>query len=1095
MTALYNQFLADPGATRNWLATLWPYNPAAVQPDLLGDGFTTFGAVTLAMPAGSMTIGCWVRPRTSLSSLRYLANVQNGTAAGQRAIYFAGSAANDLSFAVRNDAGTQFSIDSSSGYPGGVPAGTWAYVAAVLDATNHKILLYINGALINSTTVSGTFNTALSNFTLMRAADASSGFFDGELSELTIYSIAQTPVVGPSNPLYPVYWNNGFPQLQVGSLVTVTNDPFGTVYAYYRLKDGGSSTTAVDSSTFNRTAITLTNPIWGTGDFGAVLPIYLSSGGLGAHGFNTSATDTPANMCYQPKIAIPPLMQRAMYSGSTIGGPSTPDYGQLDLSNADGTFDFLRTYASDGRRILIQYGGQLSANQGGTILSIGDYATVFDGVGSGDALIDEQVCSIVLKSKDWTFSKPLQTNFYTAQAPMNNVSTDKWRVPSFPTQSGSLTVEGWFYVSDAITAGQRFIGTDDGTHGWEIGMGAAGVARFLTRDLSATTLDSSAGALVVGWNHIAGVYDRSAQTKAIYVNGIIVGSVGSLTGSLAASSGPLTMFAANAGTSMTIGSKISEIRIWNVARSAGLVLQNFRLRMAGTETGLVGYWGLRDGGISRTAVDSSSAGNTAFAFGSITWDVADWVDPGVAGKTIPLTYGEPAEAVPANPDPYNLAYQVHDRAVLKIQAVYDKGLALAAPMSYTGTDVAFSAPNQISAGGADFSSLVVGQQITVTGSSQAGNNATWTVAAVSVNGQIITVAGSSIVTSGAGASVTVAATSPQYLVDLARGLIFLLTNPAGKITAWVRGDNPAGSLPTGGYPNTGADIIRRIITRHGGLADPGDLNTSSFASYKSAAPGVAGIYIFGSAAQDDRGVMTGASTGGARTLLDVITEVAGSNLGFFGFMRQANQFQLGQFQGVQGSPVTTITEFATATNVGVLLATPPHQTIALSLPIWQVIVGYAQNYGVLSAGELADDVQLNPARWNFCTKQWRFAYASDPSVLSTYSQARTLVIYTNLLNYADALAEAKRQLALFKVRRDLYRITASAATLYSLDVNQVITYTRALPAPNGRFGLASGRNFCILAFDEHSNNGGAASGSGTLGSLGNPSIITADIWA
>ncbi len=1077
MTALYNQFLADPGATKNWLATLWPYNPAAVQPDLLGDGATTYGIATVAMPAGSMAMGCWVRPRTSLSSLRYLAGVQNGTAAGQRVLYLAGSAANDPAFAVRNDSGTQFSIDSSSGYSGGIPAGAWAYIAAVLNTVLLTISLYINGALINTAAVTGTFNTVLSNLTVLRAADASSGFLDGEISELSIYASALTPLTGPTNPLYPIFWNNGIPQPQVGSLISATGP-----YAYYRLNDG-SGTTAADTSGNSRASLALTSPIWGTGDWGTVQPIYLSSGGVaygGGLGFNTLATDTPANMCYRPDIGIPPLMKRSMYSGSTIGGYSTPDYGQLDIKNADGFYDFLRTYAFDGRRMLIQYGGQLSANLGGTLLALSDYGTVFDGVGSGDALIDEQACSVLLKSKDWTFDKPLQTNYYTSPCPMSSAATDYIGVPGFPAQTGSLTVEFWIYLADAVTA-QRAIFMDDATHGWAINLNvsANGTIRFLTRDLSSVGLETVAASLNLNsWTHVACVYDHSAQTKTIYLSGVSASTVGALTGALVAPSQKLSFVGAPAGTGCSNGTKISEVRIWNVARTATQILQNRLVRLSGSETGLIGYWGLRDGGLAKVVADLSSSANPGYMFGGLTWDVADWVDPSVAGKTIPLTYGEVLELQPATPDPFNLAYQVHDRAILKVQAVYDKGLALAAPLSYTGTDISFSATgNTITGTAADFSSLVVGQQ--VTSSATNNGNTVFTVASVGTNSFTVT---QTLVNASAGPSITLSATTPQYTVDLARGLIYLLTLPAGKVTAWVRGDNPAGSLPTGGYPNTGADIIRRVVTRHGSLNDPADILTASFASYKSAAPGVCGIFLFGSASQGNLDLLTHASTTAGKTLKVVVDEVASTGGAFYGLTRISNQLQVAQFQGVSGSPVASFD----TTNVNV---TPQHQTLALELPVWMVIVGYAQNYAVLSASELAGDVQLNPTRFAFCTNQWRYAWASDSSVLATYSQARTLVILSNYVNYADALAEAKRQLALFKVRRDLYKITAAASNLYSLDINQAVTYTR------NRFGLNAGRNFCVLAFDEQSNNGGAASGSGTLGQLGNPAVITADIWA
>ncbi len=64
--------------------------------------------------------------------------------------------------------------------------------------------------------------------------------------------------------------------------------------------------------------------------------------------------------------------------------------------------------------------------------------------------------------------------------------------------------------------------------------------------------------------------------------------------------------------------QISDVRIWNVARTASEIADNKDNRLTGSETGLVGYWKLNDG--SGTIVsDSGSLNHTGNFVGSPTW--------------------------------------------------------------------------------------------------------------------------------------------------------------------------------------------------------------------------------------------------------------------------------------------------------------------------------------------------------------------------------------------------------------------------------------------------------------------------------------------
>jgi len=64
-----------------------------------------------------------------------------------------------------------------------------------------------------------------------------------------------------------------------------------------------------------------------------------------------------------------------------------------------------------------------------------------------------------------------------------------------------------------------------------------------------------------------------------------------------------------------------------------------------------------------------------------------------------------------------------------------------------------------------------------------------------------------------------------FITELDRGFVRLGAQPSGRITGDIEGDDE------GGFVSEPRDIARRIATRLGGVADPGSLDTGSFASF------------------------------------------------------------------------------------------------------------------------------------------------------------------------------------------------------------------------------------------------------------------------
>lgn len=164
-----------------------------------------------------------------------------------------------------------------------------------------------------------------------------------------------------------------------------TNTMFGIITAY---NSGTGSTTVLVTSVAGSGTISSWN---------ILNKFFFCSG----NGYVTSPSETPPNLFYDPKIKQPAVLKRDMFSTGATSGESKIGYGELLLSNIDGSLDYLINFGFDGRAITIRVGEDTAAYPGG-------FTTVFVGTMDQPAMEFKQV-SIRLRDRQAELSaKPLQ---------------------------------------------------------------------------------------------------------------------------------------------------------------------------------------------------------------------------------------------------------------------------------------------------------------------------------------------------------------------------------------------------------------------------------------------------------------------------------------------------------------------------------------------------------------------------------------------------------------------------------------------------------------------------------------------------------------
>jgi hypothetical protein len=187
--------------------------------------------------------------------------------------------------------------------------------------------------------------------------------------------------------------------------------------------------------------------------------------------------------------------------------------------------------------------------------------------------------------------------------------------------TGSLTIEAWVNPSalgaTANTIVDRTNAFANGAMSYSSHLSTSGKFRLFVSGDGSTSVYATTNSVIASigtWVHVAGVYDATAQTITLYVNGNTVAqtTTGTVPASLYSQSRAVLIGAMHGAGETPYGywfsGKIAQGRVWNVARTQTQIQSTMYRPFLGPTTGLVLEYPMLPG-TGQTITDHSGTGN------------------------------------------------------------------------------------------------------------------------------------------------------------------------------------------------------------------------------------------------------------------------------------------------------------------------------------------------------------------------------------------------------------------------------------------------------------------------------------------------------
>lgn len=262
----------------------------------------------------------------------------------------------------------------------------------------------------------------------------------------------------------------------------------------------------------------------------------------------------------------------------------------------------------------------------------------------------------------------------------------------------------------------------------------------------------------------------------------------------------------------------------------------------------------------------------------------------------------------------------------------------------------------------------------------------------------------------------------QYRAWPAGGYFRLGSFAAEQITADVtQGANAAA--------RTVAQIIKALALAAGLSA--GEISSADVTALDALNSAVVGIWI------DD------AST----TFASAMDQLAASIGAWYGF-DATGVLRMGRLSAPSGTPALTLNDYDVLDGFE---RRPPRDN---GVPVWSVTANHTKIWTVQTSG-LAGGAA---ARAGFVARERRSTVSTDSAVKTQWQMAGVIELDTLLTAESDGATEAARQLALYKVHRDLFDVPVDISVLTNTPVRIGDLVAVVLP----RFGMGSGRSFRVI---------------------------------
>jgi ribosomal protein S17E len=173
-------------------------------------------------------------------------------------------------------------------------------------------------------------------------------------------------------------------------------------------------------------------------------------------------------------------------------------------------------------------------------------------------------------------------------------SVDFGTVAAVATGTGSFSIEAWINTSNL---GSRLeivdTGADVVNQGARLYLETDGKLHF---NGPTGNFDVASPASVADgqWHHVAVAYDGAADTARLYVDGNLAASQGGIALNITTGAIRIGRTLPDAGGGNPFKGMMDDVRVWNTARSSAEIAANHDKRLAGSETGLQGYWRMDD---------------------------------------------------------------------------------------------------------------------------------------------------------------------------------------------------------------------------------------------------------------------------------------------------------------------------------------------------------------------------------------------------------------------------------------------------------------------------------------------------------------------